>query len=104
MNVVLSQSMSAECQVHHFHKKKFINIKLFIAWLSLDVVGFLLFLPVRAQLVDFAGHISLFLHIICLEKHSHKATPTDHTHLEDLGKASLAYQLQEKVARGESGI
>lgn len=45
VNVVFSQSMSAECQVHHFHKKD-VYIKLSIAWLSLDVVGFLLFLPV----------------------------------------------------------
>ena len=103
MNVVLSQSMSAECQAHHFHKKMYPYL-IVHSLVSLDIVGFLLFLPVRAQLVDFAGHISLFLHIICLEKHSHEATPTDHTHLEDLGKASLAYQLQEKVARRESGV
>lgn len=40
-----------------------------LIYLSLDIVGLLVFLPVRAELVDLACHIPLLIEVISLQQY-----------------------------------
>ena len=89
VNVVLSQSMPAVTRhtVHqqrqapaetstnrdkHQQRQQTTDIQSTAVCLSLDIVGFLVFLPVGAELVNLAGHITLLLHIACLKTYTQR--------------------------------